>query len=247
MIGAPVTSVRTPPLLSARLKSLGVTAMVEAIHVEPGDLADFMRGVRSDHTVDGLLVTMPHKRAVCAFLDDLTPAAQQADAVNAVKRIGERLAGAQFDGIALRNALTAAGANLSTATVLLAGLGGAGLAIAQALTGRCRRLLVSETDSARLDAVLPGLPDAYVVAPGQEPAADILVNATPLGMEPDDPSPFLSSWVEKACLVADIVADPKATRLAAQATAAGTQLVTGRAMVDHQIGPIATWLMSKRL
>lgn len=247
MIGAPVTSVRTPPLLSARLEDLGVRATVEAVHVEPQDLARFVRDMRADPTIDGLLVTMPHKRAVYALVDELAPPARQAGGVNTVKRLGERLLGAQFDGIALRSAVTAAGADLAAATVLLAGLGGAGLAIAHALSGRCGRLIVSETDPARLEAVLPALPDAQVLAPGQVPAADVLVNATPLGMAPDDPSPFPEEWIEEAGVVADIVADPNATRLAAQARAADTPLVTGRMMVQHQIAPIADWLLNEEI
>lgn len=244
MIGAPVTSVRTPPLLAARLAELGAPARVDAVHVEPAELAAFLRGVREDPAIDGLLVTMPHKRATCDHLDALGDAARAAGAVNAVKRLDGRLVGAQFDGIALRSALLEAGADLASARVLVAGLGGAGLAIALALVGRCRALLVSEADPARLAAVLPTLPDAVALAPGHEPVADILVNATPLGMKDDDPSPFPDAWVERARLIADIVADPKATRLAAAARGVGTPLVTGRRMVAHQVEPIARWLLS---
>lgn len=244
MIGAPVTSVRTPPLLAARLEQMGAPATVDAVTVEPEDLRDFMSKAKADHTLDGLMVTMPHKRAVCDFLDECSKTARQAGSVNAVKRLDERLVGAQFDGLALRSALGAADRDLATARVLLAGLGGAGLAIAHALHGHCGALLLCEIDKTRLTSILPALPLATPMRLGDEAAADILVNATPLGMEPDDPSPFDDAWVADARVVADIVADPKATRLAAQAQKAGTTLVTGRTMVEHQIDPIAQWLLS---
>ncbi|MEM8665191.1 MAG: shikimate dehydrogenase, partial [Pseudomonadota bacterium] len=242
MIGAPVTSVRTPPLLTARLRQLGAPAAVEAVHVEPESLGAFMDSLRADLTVDGLMVTMPHKRAIRSHLDALSATARRAEGVNAVKRLGDRLVGAQFDGIALRSALTTAGADLRAARVWLAGLGGAGLAIAQALHARCGALFLSETDPARLGAALADLQDVEAVEVGREPAADVIINATPLGMNPDDPSPFSDAAVTQARIVADIVADPIATRLVAQARRTGTPLVTGRVMVEHQIAPIADWL-----
>lgn len=248
MIGAPVTGVRTPPMLEAFLADSGRPTPVEVAHVEPGDLAAFMARVRADETVDGLMVTMPHKRAIRPHLDALSDAAAQAGSVNAVKRLGGRLVGAQFDGIGLCNAVAATGADLAGARVWLKGLGGAGLAIALALTARgAGALLISEIDGAQVAAARPLLPSAIVLDPADTPHADILVNATPLGMSAGDPSPFTADSVAAARLVADIVADPHATRLAALARDTGTGLVTGRQMVANQVPPIGRWLLSADL
>ena len=72
---------------------------------------------------------------------------------------------------------------------------------------------------------------------------DLLVNATPAGMSESDPAPFSERQVRHAACVADIVADPPPTRLAALARRAGTTLVSGRDMVRGQIDPIAHWLL----
>ncbi|GAB5378592.1 MAG: shikimate dehydrogenase [Acuticoccus sp.] len=248
MIGAPVTGVRTPPMLAAFLADNGRPSPVEVAHVEPGDLAAFMARTRTDEAVDGLMVTMPHKRAILPHLDALSDAAAQARSVNAVKRLDGRLVGAQFDGIGLCNALDAAGADLPGAWVWLKGLGGAGLAITLALTARgAGALLVSEIDGARVAAAQALLPSAIFLDPADTPHADILVNATPLGMTAGDPSPFTADSVATARLVADIVADPHATRLAALAEDTGTGLVTGRQMVANQVPPIGRWLLSADL
>lgn len=247
MIGAPVTSVRTPPLLAAFLAEHGVTATVEPRHVEPEALAAVMAAVHADPQIDGLMVTMPHKRAVCRHLDGLTESARAAGSVNAVKREGERLVGAQFDGIGLLGALLAAGVEPRRARILLAGLGGAGLAIAQALLAHgCAALTVVETDAARLAAVGPSLAGPVaLLAPGAAlPAADVLINATPLGMKPGDASPFPADAMARARCVADIVAIPNETRLADLARRAGVALVTGHDMVTHQVAPIGRWLLA---
>ncbi len=249
MIGAPVTAVRTPPLLEHRLAELGIPAEVATRNLEPSELAPFLDALREDPTIDGLLVTMPHKRAILAMLDGLTGEAAAAGSVNAVRRLPDgRLIGAQFDGIALGRALARRSFDAAGSRILLAGLGGAGLAIARALlAGGCRSLAVVERDPVRRREGLAGLKGDFGAAvrpcdPGEEAAFDLLVNATPLGMAATDPSPFSDRLVAAAGMVADIVADPPATRLAALARTFGKPLITGREMVCAQIDPIAAWL-----
>ena len=96
MIGAPVTSVRTPPLLEAFLAGESAPARVDVQHLEPGDLAVFMDSVRADRGIDGLMVTMPHKRAILDHLDGVSGVAAASGSVNAVKRAEDGLLGAQF-------------------------------------------------------------------------------------------------------------------------------------------------------
>jgi len=248
MIGAPVTTVRTPPLLERFLAGLGVGCAVETRHLEPGDLATFMATVRADPAIDGLLVTMPHKRAAIPHLAAVSAAAARAGSVNAAKRLPDgRMVGAQFDGVALVEAVLAKGVPLSDSRVLLAGLGGAGLAIAQALMAHgCAALILAERDPGLLAAALVTLPalGPTPVAAAADGPFDLLVNATPLGMRDGDPSPFDEHLVAQAPWIADIVADPPATCLAAMARARGATLITGRDMVLGQVGPIGRWLLA---
>lgn len=248
MIGAPVTTVRTPPLLRDWFADQGIAARIDTRHVEADALASFMETVRADPGIDGLLVTMPHKRAILPFLDRLCDAAEQTGSVNAVRRtVPDGLIGAQFDGRALVAALETGSPALKDMRVILAGLGGAGLAIAEALIENgCRRLQVCDTDPDRETSVVNSLKargaDVAAVWIGEAGPADLLVNATPLGMVPDDASPFPEALVRTARCVADIVSDPPKTRLAALATCNGVRLVTGRAMVQAQIPLIGAWL-----
>lgn len=254
MIGAPVTGVRTPRILEARMADAGIEAHVYVRHVRRDELAALMRDVRYDLSVDGLMVTMPHKRNVLPYLTRVSSTASLVGSVNAIKRLpsGE-LAGAQFDGIALVRALTAAGHDISDAHILLAGFGGAGKAIAHAiLKNGCGSLAVHDNaiDGQAIDAELKRLKATLPLAPstaswnGQE-GFDVLVNATPLGLMSDDLSPFRSEQVAAAKCVADIVADPHATRLAEMVADSCATLVTGRDMVAQQIDPIFDWLGSK--
>lgn len=251
MIGAPVTAVRTPPLLEAFLAGLGIANTVEARHLDAAGLDAFMAAVRVDHSIDGLMVTMPHKKAIIPHLAAISAVAARAGSVNAVKRLetGD-LVGAQFDGIALVNALLAKGAPLGHARILLAGVGGAGLAIAQALVAYgCAGLVIAERDEAlraRTVGDLARLGRCPVTIWNGDPGAgfDVLINATPLGMRDGDPSPFEPALVADTPWIADIVADPPRTRLAALAVESGSVLVSGRDMVIGQVEPIGRWLLT---
>ncbi|MEM1048561.1 MAG: hypothetical protein AAGL24_20580 [Pseudomonadota bacterium] len=248
MIGAPVTAVRTPPLLSEWFADQGIEARIDTRHVAAEDLASFMETVRVDPGIDGLLVTMPHKRAILSYLDRLSGAAERTGSVNAVKRAdGNTLIGAQFDGLALVAAVESGNLIIDDARIVLAGLGGAGLAIAEALVERgCRLLQVCDADPDREATVLGNLQARgaaiEAVRVGEAGPVDLLINATPLGMVPDDANPFPVTLVQKAACVADIVADPPETKLAALAKRRGIPLVTGRAMVAAQVPLIGSWL-----
>ncbi|MEM8552707.1 MAG: hypothetical protein AAGF45_10025 [Pseudomonadota bacterium] len=246
MIGAPITSVRTPPLLEAALEGHGVRAKVDVEHVDAEDLPAFVASIIDDPGISGLMVTMPHKRAIVPMLHALSEEAAATQTVNAVKRVEGRLVGAQFDGVGLREALLAAGVDLAAARVWLAGLGGAGSAIANTLhAAGCGALILSDTDRERalMVAGILGLP-ARIADPAEPIHADVLVNATPLGMMAHDPSPFDARTVAQASVVADIVADPNDTQLARLAVASAKTLVTGRDVVRAQVPPIAHWLLA---
>ncbi len=249
MIGAPVTTVRTPALLTEYLHGLGVAAAIETRHVEPGALEAFMAAAAADASIDGLLVTMPHKRAIIPHLDDISAVARRAGSVNAAKWDGlGRFVGAQFDGIALVNALIVRDVPVATSDVLLAGIGGAGLPIAQAILAYgCKRLAIFDANARAVAQAVESLRELGPVAAYSGGRYDILVNATPLGMREGDPSPFDEAQIAKAVCVADIVADPPKTRLAALARAADIPVVTGRDMVGSQVKPIGDWLLTAGL
>jgi len=249
MIGAPVTTVRTPALLTEYLQGLGVAVEIETRHVDPADLDAFMAAANADKSIDGLLVTMPHKRTIIPHLEAISAVARRAGSVNAAKRgPGGRFVGAQYDGIALVNALLVRNVPVATSNILLAGIGGAGLPIAQAILMQgCKCLAISDASADVVAKAVESLRDLGPVAADDGAAADILVNATPLGMRDGDPSPFDEAQIAKAICVADIVADPPKTRLAAMARAANVPVVTGRDMVGSQVKPIGDWLLAAGL
>jgi shikimate dehydrogenase len=210
-----------------------------------------MREVRRNPAIDGLLVTMPHKRSVTSWLDHLTDTARRLGSVNTVKRLdGYGLVGAQFDGEALVAALARRGVAIVDKRVTLIGTGAAGAAIAEAVArAGPRQLDLVDIDHGRARAAATAVTHwteftSVNVTRAIAPGSDILINSSPVGMNDGDSSPVPVALLRPDMAVADIVADPPHTALAALATAVGALLVTGRDMVEAQVEPIARWLAS---
>ena len=250
MIGAPISSVRTPPLLEAMLRELGVEARVRAEQVEANQLDVLFRRLETG-TIDGLLVTMPHKRSIVGFLARQSEKSRRTGSANCVKHVPEiGWVGAQFDGVGLAHALKKRGIDLSTKDVLLVGAGGAGVAIGFEFAKRgCRRLDIYDIDQTAAEALAGKLDVASTGTDiGRRDRIDagygLYINATPVGMRTGDRSPIPLEFIDSSVVVADIVADPIDTQLAQVSRDRGATLVTGYEMVCGQVGPIAEYLLS---
>ncbi|HEY2303191.1 MAG TPA: shikimate dehydrogenase [Acidimicrobiales bacterium] len=184
MIGDPVRHSLSPVLHNAAFSALGLDWVYLAFAVPPDEVAAALGGVRS-LGIDGLSVTMPHKAAVAALVDRLSPAAEQLGAVNTVVRRGGRLDGETTDGEGLLAALRFdEGWDAAGRRCLLLGTGGAARAVALAL-GRAgaSRLLVAgrRLEMAAATALLAGAA-GEIGTVEQADNVDIIINATPVGM-----------------------------------------------------------------
>ncbi|PJE98177.1 shikimate dehydrogenase [Streptomyces carminius] len=240
VLGDPVAQVRAPGLLNPLLT--GLDAVVVPVHVSAEDLAEVVGGLTRIGNLDGLLVTVPHKAAVCGLADELGPAASLSGTANAMRRGPDgRWLAENFDGLGFVRGLEASGHTVRDRHVLLVGVGGAGSAIAVALlTAGIARVSVHDIDGTRLDALLSRLGPRWpgrlrAAEPGDLGTADIVVNATPLGMRPRDPLPFDPGAVRADAVVADIVMKPHETALLREAATAGRRVHHGIHMLEKQV------------
>ncbi|MGW4346188.1 shikimate dehydrogenase family protein [Streptomyces sp. NPDC004690] len=239
VLGAPVTQVRAPALLNPLFARLGKDAVVVPVDVAPEGLDGAVRGLGAVRNLDGLLVTVPHKPACRALADRVTEAAGLSGSVNAMRRLPDGgWEGANFDGEGFVRALRAAGDDPRGATVCLAGAGGAGSAIAVALLTAGARVTVWDVDPGRAAALearlAPHFPGRLAVSP-RHVDADLAVNATPMGLRPDDPLPFDPARLRPGTRVADIIMKPRSTPLLRAAREAGLPHHYGEPMLAEQL------------
>ena len=129
----PIAHVKTPQRLNALLRERGADGVMVPFHVSPDGLPALFAGLRGLHNLGGLVVTVPHKEQAAVLCDEITPAARLIGAVNAIRLRDGKLAGGNFDGLGFVAGLRAQGHEPAGRRVYLAGLGGAGKAIACAL------------------------------------------------------------------------------------------------------------------
>ena len=242
LVGHPIGQVLTPPLFNARFAALGIDMTMIPVDMTAERIASFFSAIRGWSNCAGCSVTIPHKQAAFAAADAHTERAKKAGAVNFLRRDPDgRLIGDMTDGLAMAQAIAGTGFALAGARTLLAGAaGGAGGAIADALcaAGIASLDLVDPRAEACaalgriLEARYPGVAVGWT---GQEDGHDLAVNASPMGMRPDDPMPIDLDRLAADALIADVVTKPVVTALIAAARQRGMRTVTGDAMAAAQL------------
>ncbi|MGA4544929.1 shikimate dehydrogenase family protein [Uniformispora flossi] len=241
VLGDPVAQVKAPALLNAEFARRGVDAVVVPVHAPTDRFADVVTGLQAAGNVDGLLVTVPHKLAVCAHADKLSPTVMLVGSANALRREPDGSWFADnFDGVGFVRGLAEHQRPVRGRRVALAGAGGAGLAVAAALlTAGAAHVAVLDPDRPKLAALLDRLGAAWPGRVAAGPAAgpvDLAVNATPLGLRATDPLPFAPEDLAPGTLVADLVMEPHDTPLLRAAAARGLPVHHGIHMLRCQIG-----------
>jgi shikimate dehydrogenase len=190
----------------------------------------------------GALITMPHKVTTVSLVDELTPTALIAGSCNAILRRSDgSLLGDMFDGAGFVRGVQRKGQRLEGARALVVGCGGVGCAIAASLAG-AGIAAIGLFDAIAASAVSLGerlrryYPALEVGTGSNDPAGyDIVVNATPMGMNDGDPLPIDMSRVAPSTFVGEVVMKQQMTAFLRAAQARGCPFQVGSDMLFEQI------------
>jgi shikimate dehydrogenase len=242
ILGDPVAHIRGTAFLNEHFRQSGRDATAAPLHVAPADLAGVVGAIRKMRNVAGFGVTLPHKIEILKHLNDLTDRAARIGAVNFVRRDGDgRLAGDNVDGLGFVAGLARNGIALAGRRVLQIGAGGVGRAIAFALAeaGAAEITLVNRSRGkaeALAAAVGAACPNCRCSSGAGDPTrADLLVNATSLGLQESDPLPIDIAALPTGAAVAEVIMAPETTALLRQAEQRGHRIVRGREMIMEQL------------
>ena len=239
IIGDPVRHSLSPILHNAAFDALGLDWIYTAFEVHDGGAVDAINAVRSLH-IDGLSVTMPHKEAVIDALDRVSPAATRLRSVNCVHWLGDALVGDSTDGVGFIDALRHdEGFDVAGRSAVVLGAGGAARAVVLALAeaGAAQVLVVNRSPERGASAAALGGSRSRIGTAADVTGADIVVNATPVGMAGTSSagaSPIDVDLVRPGQLIVDLVYHPLRTPLLIAAKARGAVAVTGLGMLIHQ-------------
>jgi shikimate dehydrogenase len=235
LIGNPVAHTRSPAILNAAFTAAGLNWIYLAFPVPVGHGADAVKAVR--HLgLSGLTVTMPHKSDAAWACDELTPTARTLGVVNVITMLpNDRVQGASTDGEGLVRSVRDDGVDVDGRRALVLGAGGAARAITLALGEAGARVTVAARRPAAADSVagLVAGAESVPLADADPGAADLVVNATPVGMQGEDPV-IDPDALNPAQFVVDTIYHPMETPLLAACRARGIPCTNGLGMLVHQ-------------
>ena len=244
VIGQPVAHTGSPAMHNAALEATGLDFVYVAFAVPPKGAQAVGTAMRTLN-IRGLNVTVPHKQAVMACLDEVSPEAQAIGAVNTIDHRDGRLCGHNTDAHGfIASVREDGGLQRLPGKVVLLGAGGAARAILYALlaSSEVEHIALLNRTAARAETLADDLDAGGRVTVGalQDKAslteAELVINATSIGMEPAAGASPLGDGggLHDGMVVVDIVYQPLETQLLQQARAAGACTVDGLGMLVHQ-------------
>ena len=245
LIGNPVGHSLSPEIHNAAFARLGLDFAYAAFCVT--DLPAAIAGIRA-LGLRGASVTIPHKVAAAALLDEVEETAGKIGAINTIVNSGGRLRGYNTDGAGALKALRDAGCDPAGRSVLVLGSGGAARAIAFTLADQAApgRLAIAGVVSGELSGLCADIRAKTAAGPvpvamdsggfeAEVARADIVINCTPIGMHPNEnDTPVPAHMLGPRHTIFDIVYNPLATRLLAEAEARGARTIRGLEMFLNQ-------------
>lgn len=241
-LGYPTEAFKAPMIYNPWFEQAGIDAVVVPMGVKPEDYPQVLKSLFKLTNIRGALITMPHKVSTVALLDECTPAVEIAGACNAIlRRPDGSLLGDMFDGAGFVRGVVRKGLQLAGARVLVVGSGGVGSAIAASLAaagiGAIGLHDVHPASSEALGARLRKFYPALQVGTGSnDPAGyDLVVNATPLGMNDGDALPVDVARMAPSTFAGEVVMKKEMTAFLRAAQARGCKVQVGSDMLFEQI------------
>lgn len=252
LVGYPVKHSLSPAMQNAAFKELGIDAEYSLFEIEPKALGDFLGSLKAKG-ISGLNVTIPHKIKAKEYLEkngSLDANAERLGAVNTIKVTDDGLCGYNTDGPGFyRSLVEDLRLEPEGKNVFVIGAGGAAKAIIMYLGNAPKKISVYDIDGNKAGDLVKHYASYFdanrlhiITGEGAMKAAlgesELLINATPIGMNEADPSPVDRALFHTGLYVYDLVYNRPYTRLVKEANSAKVHAVTGLGMLLYQ-GAIA--------
>ncbi|MCR4467848.1 shikimate dehydrogenase [Burkholderia sp. SCN-KJ] len=250
IVADPISQVQSPQLFNAHFARRGINAVLLPAHVQPEHLCATLESLRHIQNLAGIVITVPHKIAATRFVQHLTPRARAIGSINCIRRANDaNWEGDNFDGEGFVTGLLKQGHRIAGSCALLVGAaGGAGVSLAHALAQAGIARL--DLHDIRRDALLETvdlLSSQYATAVFDAsaealPRHQFVINASPIGMRPEDGVPIDLSCSNPDAVIADLIMKPERTALLYDAQMRGLQTHPGRHLLENAVEKMAAFL-----
>lgn len=249
MLADPVAHTKSPGMFNEKFERAGSDAVMVPVSFPIEHFDAMWSAFKLMRNLKGMIVSVPFKRHVYEACEHANPRAERVKSANAVIRQGDGTFRCDnFDGAGFVTGLQKTGHAINGKRVLLVGAGGAGSSLAYCLAEEgAVAVTISDVDPVRVSGLAAlvnrSFPNCITSGGAPDPRGyDLVVNATPMGLNTGDPTPIDLDLLEPRMTVVDIIMEPRETPLLRRANELGCKVQYGQHMMDCQMALLAEFL-----
>jgi len=234
VIGNPIEHSLSPKLHNYWLKQNNIDAEYNKKKINEDDIGNLINEIKKEK-ITGINVTLPFKKIVIPFLDDLTPIAKQAQSVNTIFKTKNKVFGDNTDIGGFENGMKYINYNIKNKIVFVLGAGGVALSIILALKRLgAYKILISNRTKKQPEELKKIFTDIEVIEWGKISNFDVIINATSLGLKNNDKIELNYKKNTSDKLFYDVIYNPKKTNFLLDGEKMKYQIENGKMMFIYQ-------------
>ncbi len=234
VIGNPIDHSLSPKLHNFWIKKYNIKADYSKLLLTEKDLKSVINSIR-DNKIDGLNVTVPFKKKIIPYLDTLTDVAKEANSVNTVYKLNNKIVGDNTDVDGFSKSLKAINFNPENHTAFIIGAGGVALSIIVALKKMgVSKIKITNRTSSEINLLKKKYQDLNIIDWGQNSKFDIIINATSIGLEKGEKLPLNFEREQESKIFYDVIYNPKKTDFLLEGEKLGNKTENGMRMFIYQ-------------
>ena len=234
VIGNPIKHSLSPKLHNYWFKKNNINAVYEKSQIEEEEIKRTVSEIRNG-ILEGINITVPFKKSVIKYLDDLSPFARETQSVNTIYKEKNKIIGGNTDVGGFRASLNHINYNLKGKTVFILGAGGVVPSLIVALTYlKASKIILSNRSNEKAIYLKKKFPFINLVNWGHLQDFDMIINATSIGLNKNDKIPVDFNNIKPGKLFYDIIYNPKETNFLIEAKKNGNLIENGKMMFLYQ-------------
>ena len=234
VIGNPIEHSLSPKLHNHWIKKNNIDAIYEKKQLNKGDIEGIISEVRNEK-INGINVTVPFKKLVISFIDELSVEANEAQSVNTIYKENNKIIGHNTDISGFELALRGKNYDIKNKKIFILGAGGVTSSIILALKKMgASKVILSNRTKKKAEELKKTFSDLEIVDWGKTPEFNMIINTTSLGLNKDDEIKLDYENIGSNKFFYDVIYNPKQTKFLTKAKQFGNQIENGKMMFIYQ-------------
>ena len=234
VIGNPIEHSLSPKLHNYWIKKNNIDAIYEKKKLNEKDIKNVILDVKNEK-ISGINVTVPFKKSVISFIDELSPEAKETQSVNTVYKENNKIVGHNTDISGFELALRGINYDVKNKKIFILGAGGVVSSIILALRKMgVEKIILSNRTKKKAEKLKKTFINLEIIDWGKTPEFNMIINATSLGLNKDDEIKLNYTDIEPNKLFYDIIYNPSKTKFLSKAKQYGNKTENGKMMFIYQ-------------